>query len=122
MSVLASMVVLGSTEQTALAVMIPAFLGITTLVVKFGQTLNAHTSDTDHHPKRKEMVTESTCAARVKAVETSIKALDGKVMLVDRNNLERHQTVLREVGEVKKGILRLLGEEVEPEEGEDTNG
>lgn len=70
--------------NTDLAIIIPAFLGVVTVVMGFGKMLSVHTSDTDKHPSCDDIVFKDVCSKAHKAVEVQFE-------LMEKHNQERHE-------------------------------
>lgn len=70
--------------QTDLAIIIPAFLGVITVVVGFGKMLVSHTGDTDKHPNCNDVVFKDVCTK----IHQSIEA---QFVVMEKHNQERHE-------------------------------
>jgi len=70
--------------QTDLAIIIPAFLGLVTVVVGFGKMLVAHTGDTNKHPSCDDVVFKDVCITAHEAIEAQFESME-------KHNQERHE-------------------------------
>jgi hypothetical protein len=71
-------------QGSDLAIIIPAFLGIVTVVVGFGKMLTAHVGDNDKHPNCEDIVFRDVCAKAHESIQAQFE-------LMEKHNRERHE-------------------------------
>jgi len=103
--------------QGDLAIIIPAFLGLVTVVVGFGKMLTGHIGDTGKHVGKEGTVSPKTCEEVEKRRDVQELNIYVKMNLIDLNMKERQDELKSFMMEQMRDIKALLG--VNPDESED---